>query len=252
MKEYWSNKVPILVYHRIVPMSWSKLGQGIEVKVQSFKQQMKFLSSKGFQTVSLDRLIGAFNGINQLPKKSIILTFDDGYKDNYLYAFPILKEHNFTATIFLVSGYIGGTNEWDKASQEGSIELLSPEEIKEMAAYGISFGAHTVTHPHLPQLNEKEAFREIVKSKEEIERILGQEVISFCYPYGEFDDNIKRMVRDAGYKCACACDTKQTDDFYELRRIQVFPKTGLFGFWKKVQKWYPKYIRLKKLGKGNF
>ncbi|MDI6785366.1 MAG: lipopolysaccharide heptosyltransferase II [bacterium] len=246
MKKHWSNKIPILVYHRIVPMPLSKSAHGIWVKVQSFKQQMELLSSKGFQTVSLDRLIDAFNGINQLPKKSIILTFDDGYKDNYLYAFPILKEHNFTATIFLVSGYIGGTNEWDKTSQEGHIKLLSTDEIKEMAEYGISFGVHTITHPHLPQLNEKKAFQEIVKPKEEIEKILGQEVISFCYPYGEYNDNIKNMVIDAGYKCACACDTNAIDDIFELRRIQVFPKTNLFGFWKKTQKWYLSYNDFKK------
>lgn len=249
MKEHWSNKIPILVYHRIVPMPLSKSEHGIWVKVENFERQMKLLASRGYSTISLDALLSSFDKKSQLPEKSIILTFDDGYQDNYLYAFPILKKYNFTATIFLVSGCIGGTNEWDRTSQKGSIRLLFPDEIKEMAEYGISFGAHTVTHPHLPPLNEKEAFQEIAKSKEEIEKILSQEVISFCYPYGEYNDNIKRMTKDAGYKCACACDAKQADDLYELRRTQVFPKTDLLGFWKKIQRWYPVYTQLKKLWK---
>ncbi len=245
MKKLCSNKeVPILVYHRVVPAPLPECRHGIWVEVKNFKQQMKLLAFGGFRTISLDMLAAGFEGIAPLPKKPIILTFDDGYQDNYLYAFPILKEYNFTATIFLVSGHIGGTNQWDSTPQEEAIKLLSAEEIKEMAEYGISFGAHSVTHPHLQKLSKEEAFQEIVQSKKEIEEIIGQEATSFCYPYGEFNPSIKQMVIEAGFKCACACDTEQINDLYELRRRLIFPRTGLFGFWKKTQRWYSKYIKI--------
>ncbi len=262
MKRLWlNNKIPILVYHRVVPVPLPESRHKIWVDAQNFKRQMNFLASRGFNTISLDILVSAFKGICPLPEKPIILTFDDGYKDNYLYAFPILKEYNFTATIFLVSKYIGDTNQWDRISQEETvhsphsivhsieepINLLSIDEIREMVEYGITFGAHTVTHPHLQQLSEKKAFHEINQSKIKIEKIIGHEITSFCYPYGEVNPTIKQMVIEAGFDCACACDTEQINDLYELSRRQVFPKTGMFGFWKKTQKWYHGYTRLKRL-----
>ncbi|MDI6782285.1 MAG: polysaccharide deacetylase family protein [bacterium] len=246
MKKLWSNEeIPILAYHRVVPDPCLKSQHEIWVDVKNFRRQMKLLAFRGFNTISLDMLAAAFKGIAQLPKKPIILTFDDGYQDNYLYAFPILKKYNFTATIFLVSGHIGDTNQWDKIPQEKPIKLLSAEEIKEMVEYGISFGAHTVSHPHLPQLTKEEASCEIVQSKKELEEIIGQKITSFCYPYGEFNQTVKRMVIEAGFECACACDTEQTNDIYELRRRLIFPRTNLFGFWRKIQKWYSRYKRYK-------
>lgn len=238
------NKIPILTYHRIVPKPLYNARHGIWVTARNFRRQMRLLSLGGFNTISLDMLLSANKGINQLPKKPIIITFDDGYEDNYLHAFPILKKYNFTATIFLVSGYIGKDNHWDEIYGEEIVSLLSLDEIKEMFAYGISFGAHSVTHPHLSQLKGEQVFKEIVQSKKGIEEMLNQEITSFCYPYGEFNQAVKQMVIDAGFKCACACDT-EINDLYELRRIQIFPKTDLFGFWRKTQQWYYRYKRLK-------
>jgi len=237
---YKRNKhVPILVYHRVVHIKPSASQHGIWVEAKNFRRQMRLLHLMGFKTISLDMLAS----IDKFPKKPIIITFDDGYLDNYLYAFPILKKYGFTATIFLVKGQIGGVNQWDILPGEEAIRLLSINEIQEMSEYGISFGGHTITHPHLLQLSRDKAFEEIVQCKKDLEGIIQQEVTTFCYPYGEFDQMIKQMVRDAGFKCACACDTK-ADDLYKLRRIQVFPKTNLFGFWRKTQWWYDKYIRL--------
>lgn len=235
----YNNHVPILTYHRIIPVKPSAPGHGIWVEVGKFRQQMRLLHLLGFNTISLDMLASG----DKFPKKPIIITFDDGYQDNYLYAFPILKQYGFTATIFLVSGQIRGStsgsgiNQWDYCSGEEQLSLLSIDEIKEMAKYGISFGGHTVTHPHLPQLDRDTASEEIVRGKKEIELIIEQDVTAFCYPYGELDHEVKQMVKNAGFKCACACDT-EVDDLYELRRIQVFPKTDLFGFWRKTRWWY--------------
>ena len=228
--------MPILVYHRIIPAPLPA-SNGIFVEVKRFRQQMNLLASLSFKTVSLDMIVSC-----QLPKKPIVITFDDGYQDNYLYAFPILKEYDFTATIFLVSCYIGKNSQWDTGKEAN---LLSINEIKEMAEYGISFGSHTVTHPHLTQLSKERASVEITQSKKELEGIVEKEITSFCYPYGEFSYEIKEMVSNAGYKCGCACDAEEPD-LFSLTRVQVFPETNLFGFWRKIQGWYPWYKRLKR------
>jgi peptidoglycan/xylan/chitin deacetylase (PgdA/CDA1 family) len=245
MKLWQDKRIAILCYHRVVPAPFNTK-HGICVEVQNFKRQMKLIASKGYRTISIDMLTDSLKEETQLPQKSIIITFDDGYQDNYLYAFPILKEYNFTATIYLVSGHIGDTNQWDSCPQEEGIKLLSIAEIKEMADYGISFGAHTVTHPHLTRLSEDKAFYEIAQSKKDIEGIIGQKVTSFCYPYGEFSQQTKQMVIESGFKCACACDTEHVHDLYELCRRQIFPDTGLFGFSRKIQKWYPEYTKMRK------
>lgn len=246
----WQDRVPILCYHRVVPSPLVNTRHGICVEAQDFKEQMKFLASKGYKTISLDILVDNLKGKTQLPQKPIIITFDDGYEDNYLYAFPILTEYNFTATIYLVSGHIGDTNQWDSCIGEEPIKLLSNLEIKEMANYGISFGAHTVTHPHLTKLSEDNAFHEIAQSKKDIEDIIGQEVTSFCYPYGEFNQQIKQTVIESGFKCACACDTDKINDPYELGRRQIFPNTRLSSFFRKIQIWYPEYTRMRKQCQG--
>ncbi|MFH1962084.1 MAG: polysaccharide deacetylase family protein [bacterium] len=254
---FWKNRVTILAYHRVVAVKPSASSHGIWVEAKNFNKQMKLLHFMGFETISLDMLLASISGqeaggkgqgnvaVPKLPKKSIILTFDDGYQDNYLYAFPILKKYGFTATVFLVKEQIGKVNQWDILPGEEPIRLLSIDEIKEMAGYGISFGAHTVTHPHLAQLSKEEARSEIAQSGKGLEEIIGKEVTSFCYPYGEFNNEIKQMTKDAGYKCACACDTEEPDIF-ALARVQIFPKTSLFGFWKKIQGWYPWYRGLKR------
>lgn len=252
----WKNRVTILAYHRVVAVKPSASRHGIWVEAKNFSRQMKLLRLMGFKTISMDMLVDKRTecntmshdtSIDKLPDKPIIITFDDGYQDNYLYAFPILKQYGFTATIFLVSEQIGGINQWDMLPGEEAIRLLSINEIKEMAEYGIAFGAHTVTHPHLTQLSKENAWQEIVQSKKDIEEILQKEITTFCYPYGEFSQGVKEMVKDAGFRCACAGDTEE--DLFALARVQVFPKTNLFGFWKKIQGWYSGYRKLKNASK---
>jgi peptidoglycan/xylan/chitin deacetylase (PgdA/CDA1 family) len=183
MKLWQDKRIAILCYHRVVPAPFNTK-HGICVEVQNFKRQMKLIASKGYRTISIDMLADSLKEETQLPQKSIIITFDDGYQDNYLYAFPILKEYNFTATIYLVSGHIGDTNQWDSCPQEEEIKLLSIAEIKEMADYGISFGAHTVTHPHLTRLSEDKAFYEIAQSKKILKVLLDKKLLHFVILMG--------------------------------------------------------------------
>ncbi|MBF1207219.1 MAG: polysaccharide deacetylase family protein, partial [Fusobacterium periodonticum] len=180
-------------------------------------------------------------------KKYIILTFDDGYKDNYDLAFPILKEFGFKATIFLMGS--STYNEWDvKASGEKEFPLMSVDMIKEMQDYGIEFGAHTFNHPKINTLSNDEIEHQIIDVKKPLEEKIGREIITFAYPYGILNDYAKEMAKKAGYTFALATDSGSvclSDDLYQIRRIAIFPNTNLFSFKRKVAGNY-NFIKIKR------
>ena len=236
-------KLPILLYHRVID---SPQKDSLCIAPKVFEKQMSFLFKRGFQTIFFEELLELIKTKQSLSKK-IILTFDDGYKDNYLFAFPILKKFNFKATIFLVPSFIGKTNLWDQEKTQA--KLLNLDQILEMKEFGFSFGAHSLTHQNLTELPKENAFREINQSKIELEKLLGEKISSFCYPYGKVNETVKEQVKKVGFECALASDSGPInieEDLFEIRRIQVFPHTNLFGFWKKTSIWYNRYKILKK------
>jgi len=158
-------KVPILTYHSI-----DDSGSVISTSPDKFRSQMHYLRDKHFNVISLKNVVTNIRKKLPLPPRSIAITFDDGFKNVYNIAYPILKDYGFTATIFLVPGYCGKNNQWDGQPKEIPIlDLLDWEEVREMANNGIDFGAHSMTHEVLAKLSLEEACREIVKSKSAIQ-----------------------------------------------------------------------------------
>lgn len=230
-------EIPILMYHKIRDLSKDNPKFLTWVSPTQFKNQMEWLYQNKYTTISFDTLIEDM----EIPSKSIIITFDDGFKDNYTNAFPILKKYGFTATIFLTTDYIGRTNEWDKKFNELIFPMLSVKEIKEMNEYGISFGAHTCSHPDLRKLTKQEAEKEIRKSKTKIEELIGKPVTTFCYPFGLFNDETKQIVKEVGFKCACSVrigPLRVKDDVYAIRRIPIYPQDNGWKFKFKISNWY--------------
>jgi peptidoglycan/xylan/chitin deacetylase (PgdA/CDA1 family)/glycosyltransferase involved in cell wall biosynthesis len=233
------KEIPILAYHRVVESSSEAGKHGIYVTRENFDWQMEYLKKKGFITL----IFRDYANLNEEQKnygKHIILTFDDGYEDNYLVAFPILRKYGLKATIFLVAGR--ETNEWDKVqSSEPELRLLSKEEILEMKKYGIEFGSHSLTHPDLTKIPLEAAKKEIFESKQKIEEVIQDEVITIAYPYGKLSQKLKEIVKQAGYKFGIATDSGSAaidEDWYEIRRIILFPKTGKRSFKRKVSGHY--------------
>lgn len=236
-------RIPVLTYHSI-----DNSGSVISVSPSRFRNQMKSLKDVGLKSISLKEIIERVSAGKELPEKSVVITFDDGYKNFYSEGFPILKELGFTATIFLVTGNCGKANEWDGQSKNIPIlSLLSWDEIIEMANKNIDFGAHTVSHPNLSDLSIENAAKEIYEAKAMIKERLGQEHMFLAYPYGIYDDNIKNIVKKE-FCGACSAEmgfATLKSDIYSLPRIEMYYfsqnnffkwiETSFFPFYVKVR-----------------
>ena len=218
MKEIF--RVPILMYHSI-----DNSNSVISIDPLRFKAQMRFLKDYAFNVISLHEVISCIKNKCAFPDKSVVITFDDGFKNIFTEAFPLLQEHGFSATIFLIANYCGKSNNWHGQSDYIKPQpLLSWDEIREMGKYGIQFGSHTLNHPYLTRISIEEAEKEILLSKRTIEDHLQKKIDLFAYPYGDFDTHIKKIVSQTflgscstnlGFAC-----TKS--DLYALERIDVF------------------------------
>lgn len=279
------RNVQILVYHRINDEK-APFFTGVPTKV--FEKQMELLASQ-YRVLKLDEAVERMKK-NDIPDNAVVVTFDDGYKDNFVNAFPILKKYSIPATTFLATGAIdsgkplwhdlvfsvfrettvslldgfGDCNkQYSLSSREEQFEvlnmvltflraqndedrqswieklrdklgvakqaisenlMLSWMEAKEMESGGVSFGSHTVTHPVLTRVRIGQVLSEIYESKKAIEEHLGIPVTSFAYPNGkkgDFNDDIKNVLRDAGFTCAVTTifgTNRKSEDLFELRR----------------------------------
>ena len=238
--------LPVLMFHRVVPEPPAHSKHGLWITASDFERQLISLRRRDYSPITFEQYQDFLVGKTQLPPKPIILTFDDGYRDNFTYAFPLLKKFSFPAVIFLVTDRQRRTNFWD--ADEPQVPLMSDAEIREMSAAGIEIGSHTVSHADLTRCPSTELQLELSDSKKALEDLLGKSIVSLAYPYGKVNKTVKAAAAGTGYSFALAADSGPIvlyDDFYEIRRSQVFPWTGAFGFWKKTQYWYLRYKQKK-------
>lgn len=215
--------VPVLYYHSVM------YEQGNEVRMppEQFEAQMAYLWDKGYESITLDQLDKAFNNRGVLPAKPFVITFDDGYVDNYTNAFPILEKYRFTASVFMVTSYIGG---------EG---FMSWPQLKELSANGWEIEGHTVNHPYLSQMEKTSMLNELISSKETLEKGLAKKVKFFAYPYGDVNDKVEQAVKDTGYLMAFTTERGWADrndlDEWHLKRVYCFADMGLNEFARRLQ-----------------
>ena len=217
-----SRGTRILCYHRVNDQDKTYTS----VTVSNFKEQMNFLSREGYQTISLKDIVA--NSIipisNGIRARQIAITFDDGWRDNYENAFPILKQCGFQATIFLVTDEIGKP------------DYLTQEQILEMSRYGIQFGSHTLSHPDLTAIPEDRKWNEIFSSRKKMEDKLHLNIDFFCYPYGLYDLKSVEFIRKAGYLGACSNTpgANLKGESALLKRTEIGAHDTLFDFEKKI------------------
>jgi peptidoglycan/xylan/chitin deacetylase (PgdA/CDA1 family) len=218
------GQVPmVLMYHGVeeVPLDPHKLC----VTPAKFAEQMTWLAEHGLRGVSMGELLAAVRAGRE--RGLVGLTFDDGYLNVLDSAIPELLHHGFTATMFIISGLLGKTNEWES---EGTPiwRLMSAEQVAQVAAAGMEIGSHSVTHPRLRGIGEERLRTEVAESRSSLGELLGQPIEGFAYPFGSMDTAARQAVRDAGYLYATAVETPLTDlGIVALPRIVFHQNDGI-------------------------
>ncbi len=219
--------VPILMYHHIndLPASASELEQTWTVAPKNFAAQMRWLAQNGFHSITMAQLVAHLRDHQPLPAKPIIISFDDGWAEQFTSAFPILRQHGLIGTFFVY------TNPIDRSL------YVSWAQLQEMTLAGMDIQAHSLSHPHLRTLPADMAYKEIAESKAVLEKRLGKPVIAFNYPFGEYNSAIIEMVRRAGYQSAvtlAAGYQQRADELFTLHRIRVSYNDSLDDFIKRL------------------
>jgi len=191
-----------------------------------FAGQMRMLKRAGYQPISFGALAAARAGAGTLPRRPVLLTFDDGYANLKTNAHPLLKELDFPYTVFLVSERIGKTNDWVVPDGYEATPLLTWTEVAAMQRDGgVAFEAHTATHPKLAEISAADARRELAGSKDALEQKLGTQIKTLCYPYGSVSEAVQDMAGEIGYTQAVTTEfgrVRRGDAPLRLPRISVY------------------------------
>ena len=214
------KNLTILAYHKVN----NTQADALTVSGKNFISQMEYLKNHRYNVVSLEVLAQKIKNKEVLRKNTAVITFDDGHKDNYTSAYPVLEKYGFPATIFITTSFAGKE------------QFLSWDEIKEMKEAGISFGSHTIEHPRLTQVSADKAREEMLKSKEIIENELKIPCRFFCYPYGDLNDEVKNITRECGYTAAVVTPPRRgiEEDMLCLKRVGIYYHTTMLQFRLKL------------------
>lgn len=228
MKNPSAIHVPILTYHYIRTVTNKKdvLGIGLSVPPESFAEQMKYLADHKYNTITPDDLFAAIEHRKDLPSNPILLTFDDGHRDFYTNAFPIISKYQLHATILVVPNFL---------EKE---EYLTQAQLKELAKSPlVTIAAHTMNHPDLPRLSKKQQTKEIVDSKKWLENFTGKTISYFAYPYGNITNDIIDIVKKAGFLMAFSTHGgtwHDTSTLLRLHRLSIFGTIDMQTFIRRV------------------
>lgn len=239
--------IPVLMYHQVLKEDPGPQPHRIFVTEKNFENHLRFFKKRGLRSLTFKTLEDFLSGQkawSDFPKKPIILTFDDGYRNNLELASPLLKKYDFRAVIFLLSDLGRTTNSWD----EGSQELLSKEDRKQVFG-SFEIGSHGRSHKKITEMTPQEKWQELTESKKNLELELKQEIISFAFTYGLKSEGDSKLVQQAGYLYALNTDSGGRhlgEDPFDIFRISIFPEESIFSLWKKTSPWYRTYYKWKR------
>lgn len=230
------NKIPVLCYHNISRAPYFNVKKrSLHTTTLNFYLQMKLLKFLGYKGLSISDGWEYITG--KKVGKVVILTFDDGYVDNFKNALPILKKFGFSATLFVVSDLIGSYNKWYYKEANMIKPLMDEDQIKVWLDSGMEIASHTRTHPILTDLDEKSIEDEVLNSKIILERKFKVKIRHFCYPYGKYNDLVISYVKKANYESAWTLDRgryKVGDDLFSAKRINIPKDANIIRFYIKL------------------
>ena len=225
------SRVPILMYHQIMPRPDAAFAK-YTVTPRAFAAQMRWLALAGYVPVSMTTLVAHRRRGEPWPRRAVVITFDDGFRDSLNFALPVLQRHGFTAMFYLVTGLVGGTSRW-MSGPPGQFPLGDWAAVRRLRDAGMHCGAHSVSHPALAGCTAAEARTELVESRRMLEDALGTEVVHFAYPYGSVTPGVRALAAEAGYVSACTGEkhlADERDDLLLLPRVPVYGRDTLLDF----------------------
>ncbi len=221
----WGYPAPglpaVLTYHKVVPFEMG----GTWVSPRRFEGQIRSLIDSGYHFIGENDFIDAIEGARLAGEKEVLLTFDDGYDCFAASAAPVLEALGVPALVFLVSGFAGRENDWDLSLPGRKARHMDWATVRSLIPAGFSFGSHCVSHRPLTRMSREEALRELVASREEIEKRAGAPVMSISYPFGRTNDSIASLAAQAGYRAAFTLypgGRAAATDRFRLRREGVW------------------------------
>ncbi len=204
-------RLPILMYHAVDEVSGPR--NRLVVPPEIFANQMRYLHERGYAVVTLDEAVSYITQNRRLPRKTVAITFDDGYENNYTYAYPVLVKYHIPAAIFVIVRLVG---------TEG---FLTWDQIREMSRSGIvNIESHSTSHLWLTGLDARKLKEELESSRKVLEDALNKKVRYLCYPMGGYDERVKSAAREAGYSAAFATKPKtllRAPDLYAIDRVKI-------------------------------
>jgi peptidoglycan/xylan/chitin deacetylase (PgdA/CDA1 family) len=228
-REHFREGHPILCYHKTEAVPAGARIKGLYLEPALFRGQIRELAQAGFSFVAPG---GDFR-LNY-----VTISFDDGFVSNLESAVPAIKEFGCRAINYLVADRIGQASDWEAVEGGEARPLMNDSQIREWISAGNWIGAHTCTHPRLSRISRDRAREEIVSSKKKLEDRFGQPIDHFAYPFGDYDNAVVNLVREAGFKTACTMDcgvNDPTSDPFRLRRWTArYPSRTLRALFAKI------------------
>jgi peptidoglycan/xylan/chitin deacetylase (PgdA/CDA1 family) len=221
------------MYHEIsepAKATWGRLA----VSPAAFREQLAYLRDAGYSALTVEAIAAMIAEGSQLPPRTVVLTFDDGFEDFHRHAVPALAEYSLTGTVFVTTGWIQDAE--SGARRPG--RMLSWQQIGEALTAGIEIGAHSCQHPQLDQIPAPLLREELYASKARLEDKLGAPVPGLAYPYGYSNALVREVARTAGYGYSCAVSNRMTSeesDLFRLPRLTIHRSTDLAEFRRLVE-----------------
>jgi peptidoglycan/xylan/chitin deacetylase (PgdA/CDA1 family)/glycosyltransferase involved in cell wall biosynthesis len=253
MKKAVPGFIPVLMYHKIPDAPLASKHQ-IFVTKENFAKHLAYFQQQKFTPITFldyQEFASARRPLAEFPRRPIILTFDDGYVDNYTNLLPLMQQAGYRGVLYLLGDFGVRYNYWDADTDptEPRADIMDATQKQAFVAADWEIGAHTMSHAKLPELPAAEAAAEIQQSKTALEQALGTEIISFAYPYGALTEQLKDQVQQAGFTYAVATDTgglHLEDDRMQIFRVNMFPHETTSSLFKKTATWYRRYYRWKR------
>jgi len=218
--------IPVLLYHGVGMRVDPRFARWV-VTPTSFAEQMATLAAEGYSTITATQAAEALRSHRPAGERVVAITFDDGFAEVHDSAWPVLRRHGLTATVYVATGYVGDTSRWLHDEGEGTRPMLDWDQIAELADGGIEIGAHTESHVALDTVSRARAAREIERSRDALAAVVGP-VASFAYPYGYHRASVRRQVREAGFTHAYTVGdgiASAADDRFAITRAIVARET---------------------------